>query len=1545
MSKIPYNSSTATVYKSKTGISTTDALLSDYPKAWSSNQLYSDGSSIAITYSFVDTASSLFVNGYSVPDPTVDNIYALSASQQAAVKLALEQFSNLADITFVEVSETASEVGTLRFGFTDYPRTQVNDSGSDDLSWGWATRPFYAPVAGDIWIASSQINKTFDRGSDYNFHALMHEIGHTLGLAHSFQETDQLPESLEYRNYTIMSYTDPDNDHFYDSAGNYNYLISSTPMVYDIAAIQHLYGAASHNDGNTTYEYDPAEPFVEAIWDSGGYDTLDLSNFDKACTIDLTPGAYSTIVCTSWSMTDNLGIAFGTTIEKAVGGSGNDTITGNDANNILNGSWGNDTIYGGSGNDTFDQSSIRIGTDTFYGGKGNDVYFIYSSGLIDNVIENFGEGIDTVKLDLTSIYNLPSNVERLTVFLNDDDKTLTGNGLDNIIRAQGGNDIINGGAGDDIIYSGKGNDTLTGGAGADEFKFYLGDGSNTITDFDATADSFSFLSASGNSLSYTKDVNTKNEIQYSASDGTSVTLQGVYGATTYTIPSIGQSIYDHKGEDAIVNAPVNVSRNLYTAIYIDNGGTGSTVFTAAGTVRGAVGQTDQTSAADGIYVWNESTTKDLRITAKDVTGLDDGISAQNKGSGSLSISVAGDVTSTSTDTSDDDDSYGIYASGYGTDVTILTDGDVTSNDWGVFAWNHGSGETSITSTGTVTAGYHRGIYAENEERSTASDITIKANNVNAFDEGITAINYGSGSTEITATGAIKGGVGQTDQTANSDSIYAYNGTKTENISISVKEVSGLGYGIASDNYGTGSTTIIASDQVKGGVGRTDQNVRTDGIAFYNASTAKSMFITATNVSGFDDGVGGVNRGNGAVSITLSGDVIVTTTRLNTAAKTAVYEDDSHHYGIGASNYGTNIDIATTGDVTSIDRGIYAINFGSGNTTITSLGSVNASFNQNDESYDQAGIEAYNASSATDIKITAKNVEALSHGISAINSGSGVTEISVSGKIVGRGSGAEGIHTFESKANITVLATASVIGAAEGIETDSKADTVTVNGSVTGLNGTAILFGGGDDAVTLGSTAKITGFIDGGTGSDTANLSVAKSSVDSFNYNETTKIAVVTIDSKDTSFKDFEYFKFSDDTSAMTIAEAVSAFDRNEAPIGIALISGTLVKNKTLTADVSGISDADGLGVFSYQWNRGDLAIDGATASSYTLGELDVGKSISMAVSYTDAHGTRETVNSSATAAIKDVFIESIGAISVVNSGTGDVPVLDFYLDSSKDPGGDGVTSIGMTLSFDPAEASFTSFSYADGLIADANDAAADGGTITFGAIAFSPVSIDKPLFTMTMKDLDSAEDFGLTVSELNIDGSALEGSSFLVGAPTTFTVSSTIMTRDGSKISNADVVISDGTNSSSYKSAADGSASGALTAGSASAVTASFVYSNSTKAISSQDALDVLKLSVGMTTAAGTKNTFKFMSADFNQDGKVSSQDALSILKYSVGLPTPEQAKWVFVDTDGDYSDINKSNISYTEGVTIADLSADISVSLTGILIGDVNDSYSGLIA
>ena len=63
---------------------------------------------------------------------------------------------------------------------------------------------------------------------------------------------------------------------------------------------------------------------------------------------------------------------------------------------------------------------------------------------------------------------------------------------------------------------------------------------------------------------------------------------------------------------------------------------------------------------------------------------------------------------------------------------------------------------------------------------------------------------------------------------------------------------------------------------------------------------------------------------------------------------------------------------------------------------------------------------------------------------------------------------------------------------------------------------------------------------------------------------------------------------------------------NDAPAGLPTITGTATEDQTLTASHQRISDADGLGAFSYQWLRDGVAIGGATSSTYTLGDADVG---------------------------------------------------------------------------------------------------------------------------------------------------------------------------------------------------------------------------------------------------------------------------------------------------------------------------------------------------
>ena len=85
-----------------------------------------------------------------------------------------------------------------------------------------------------------------------------------------------------------------------------------------------------------------------------------------------------------------------------------------------------------------------------------------------------------------------------------------------------------------------------------------------------------------------------------------------------------------------------------------------------------------------------------------------------------------------------------------------------------------------------------------------------------------------------------------------------------------------------------------------------------------------------------------------------------------------------------------------------------------------------------------------------------------------------------------------------------------------------------------------------------------------------------------------------------------------------------------------------------------------------------------------------------------------------------------------------------------------------------------------------------------------------------------------------------------------------------------------------------------------------------------------------------------------------SSDSTLSVLRFlnialdqfrwggSVGLTDGPSADWVFVDGDADYSEVDRKNTNYDEGILISDVMTDLSINMTGILVGDVDGSYLG---
>ena len=84
-----------------------------------------------------------------------------------------------------------------------------------------------------------------------------------------------------------------------------------------------------------------------------------------------------------------------------------------------------------------------------------------------------------------------------------------------------------------------------------------------------------------------------------------------------------------------------------------------------------------------------------------------------------------------------------------------------------------------------------------------------------------------------------------------------------------------------------------------------------------------------------------------------------------------------------------------------------------------------------------------------------------------------------------------------------------------------------------------------------------------------------------------------------------------------------------------MITGSAVEDQILSANTLGLADADGLGTFAYQWQRNGVNIGGATNSTYTLGDADVGgATMTVVVSYTDGQGFAENSTSAATSAVQ-----------------------------------------------------------------------------------------------------------------------------------------------------------------------------------------------------------------------------------------------------------------------------------------------------------------------
>jgi serralysin len=325
-------------------------------------------------YTFPTTAP-----GYFGDDDRI-GLRGFTETQKAFARKALDYIASVIDVHFVEVDETnVNDANTIAFVRND-------QSGSA----GYATYPSGRSDGSDVFIDIGTLGAN-PRDGQYAALTIIHELGHALGLKHPFEHADAggdpgegpyLPASDDTTQWTVMSYDSRPAD----------YHLAYAPL--DLAALQYIYGPSTAATGDSTIRLDPSH--ANLLWDGGGNDTIDGSSLTAALTLYLEAGYWGYIGAKADTITaaGQVAVNFGSTIENAAGGSGNDMLSGNAVANRLDGGAGNDTLSGGAGNDTL---SGGAGVDTaVFAGRRAD-YTVTTTATAYTVTDKAGAGgLDTL---------------------------------------------------------------------------------------------------------------------------------------------------------------------------------------------------------------------------------------------------------------------------------------------------------------------------------------------------------------------------------------------------------------------------------------------------------------------------------------------------------------------------------------------------------------------------------------------------------------------------------------------------------------------------------------------------------------------------------------------------------------------------------------------------------------------------------------------------------------------------------------------------------------------------------------------------------------------------------------------------------------------------------------------------------------------------------------------------------------------------------------------------------------------------------------------
>jgi serralysin len=200
--------------------------------------------------------------------PFTTGFSALTSAQVAEVQRALALISSYTGLNFTQVTETPATLGTPATPSTPAtPGTpairgdiRLANASSSVVPTATAWFPGSAVNSGDVFFGSTGRNPLI--GNFDSSAAVLHEIGHALGLKHGEENTQPfgaLPSNQLSQEYSVMNYSSYIGQP--QPPGPATVAPGSWPQTYmmdDIAALQYLYGANFGRVGqDVTYTWSP----------------------------------------------------------------------------------------------------------------------------------------------------------------------------------------------------------------------------------------------------------------------------------------------------------------------------------------------------------------------------------------------------------------------------------------------------------------------------------------------------------------------------------------------------------------------------------------------------------------------------------------------------------------------------------------------------------------------------------------------------------------------------------------------------------------------------------------------------------------------------------------------------------------------------------------------------------------------------------------------------------------------------------------------------------------------------------------------------------------------------------------------------------------------------------------------------------------------------------------------------------------------------------------------------------------------------------------